>query len=248
MDMVRRIAPTLLALTVLACGADTRQAGDGTGSDALPLPPEATGTNGSNGSGTAPRADDDRGAILFLGTSLTAGYGLGAEYAYPAVIQQKLDSAGLPFRVINAGMSGETAEGGLRRLEWSLQRPIDVLVLELGANDGLRGRRISVMRAALDSIITRTKRRYPDASIVVTGMEAPPNLGSTYTTRFREVFAELATKHDAAFVPFLLEGVGGRPEMNQADGMHPNAEGQRVIARNVWEVLLPVLKKRANGS
>ena len=177
-----------------------------------------------------------------MGTSLTAGYGLGAEFAYPALIQQKIDSAGLPYRVVNAGISGETSAGGLRRIDWSLQQPVDVLVLELGANDALRGLSIDSMKSNLDSIIARTRAKYPDVKIVIAGMEAPPNLGAYYTSRFRAAFREVAESYDAVLVPFLLEGVGGRRELNQGDGIHPTAEGQHILATNVWRYLRPVLK------
>jgi acyl-CoA thioesterase-1 len=189
-------------------------------------------------------ARDERGTILFLGTSLTAGYGLGPELAFPALLQAKIDSAGLPFRVINAGLSGETSAGGLRRLDWQLQQPIEVLVLELGANDGLRGLDAAAMRANLDSILTRTRRTYPGAALVVAGMEAPPNLGPRYTAAFREAYVAVARKHDATLVPFLLEGVARVPSLNLSDGIHPNAEGHRRVANALWRTLRPVLEKR----
>jgi acyl-CoA thioesterase-1 len=182
---------------------------------------------------------DQRGVILFLGTSLTAGYGVGVSNAFPALIQQKLDSAALPFRVVNAGLSGETSAGGLRRLDWSLQQPIDVLVLELGANDGLRGLPVDQMRANLDSIITRTKRRYPGATVIVAGMQAPTNLGAAYTSQFRDTFRDLARKHHAVLIPFLLEGVATIPSLNQEDGIHPNVQGHRLIAGTIWRSLEP---------
>ncbi len=190
---------------------------------------------------TAARARDTTGVVLFLGTSLTAGYGIGAAYAYPAIIQQKLDSAGYPLRVINAGISGETSAGGLRRIDWSLQQPIEILVLELGANDGLRGLSVPAMRANLEEIIERTRARYPDAAIVLAGMEAPPNLGAQYTAQFRKTFRDLAADYDAALIPFLLEDVAGVPEFNQEDGIHPNIAGQKKLAETVWRVLHPVI-------
>ena len=156
---------------------------------------------------------------------MTAGLGVGAENAYPAVIQTLIDSAGLPFRVVNAGLSGETSAGGLRRLEWSLQEPVSVLVVELGANDGLRGLGVDAMRSNLEAVIERTRKRYPDADIVLAGMEAPPNMGETYTRAFHAVFPELAKKYGAALVPFLLEGVAGDPALNQDDRIHPTVEG-----------------------
>ncbi|HSJ07198.1 MAG TPA: arylesterase [Longimicrobiales bacterium] len=207
-------------------------------------------------------ADESRGApvapvpphmeetqnIVVVGTSLTAGYGIAAELAYPAVLQATIDSAGLPFEVVNAGISGETSAGGLRRIDWSLQQPVDVLILELGANDGLRALDPDAMRSNLDAILTRTKDRYPDADLLILGMEAPPNLGQVYTTRFRQVFREMARKHDAALVPFLLEGVAGNPALNLDDGIHPSPEGHRIIARTVWAELGPILESRTGAA
>lgn len=191
-----------------------------------------------------PVQPDNRGVILFLGTSLTAGYGVGVEHAYPAVIQEKLDSAAYPFKVTNAGLSGETSAGGLRRLDWSLQQPVDVLVLELGANDGLRGLPVTEMRANLDTIIARTKRHYPDAQILIAGMEAPPNLGRAYTEGFRTTYSYLSRKYDAVLIPFLLDRVAAHPELNQEDGIHPNIEGHKLVAESVWQKLEPMLEKR----
>jgi len=181
-------------------------------------------------------------AIVFLGTSLTAGYGLEPDQAYPALIQQKLDSAGLAYRVINAGVSGETSAGGLRRLDWLLRQPVGVLVIELGANDGLRGQDVDALRANLQEIMDRTRAAHPDARIVLAGMESPPNMGGRYTSAFRAVFPELALANSVTLIPFLLDGVAAVPELNQADGIHPTAEGQRVVAELVWRYLEPVLR------
>lgn len=180
---------------------------------------------------------------MFLGTSLTAGLGVAPAEAYPALIQAKLDSAGLPYRVVNAGVSGETAAGGLRRLDWLLREPLDVLVIELGANDGLRGGDIESLAAALEAIVERTRSVYPGVRIVFAGMEAPPNMGRRYTERFRRVFAELARETGAALVPFLLDGVAGDPRLNQADGIHPTAAGHAIMAETVWRVLAPLLRE-----
>ena len=190
-------------------------------------------------------ARDSAAVVLFVGTSLTAGYGIGEDFAFPALIQQKIDSAGLPFRVVNAGISGETSAGGVRRIDWALQQPVAVLVLELGANDGLRGLDPAGMRSNLGEIIERARTRYPDVAIVIAGMEAPPNLGDDYTSHFRRVFPELAHEHGAALVPFLLDSVAARPDLNIEDGIHPNAAGHAMIARNVWRVLEPVLRERS---
>ncbi len=181
--------------------------------------------------------------VLFLGTSLTAGYGLPADRAYPALIQQKIDSAGLDHRVVNAGVSGETSAGGLRRIAWLLRQPVAVLVLELGANDMLRGGDLQAMRANLQAIIDSTRRARPQAHIVIAGMKAPPNLGAAYGERFERIFVELAQENDAELIPFLLEGVAAVPELVQPDGKHPTAEGQAVVAENVWRVLHPLLRQ-----
>jgi acyl-CoA thioesterase-1 len=185
--------------------------------------------------------------VLFLGTSLTAGLGVEPEEAYPALIERKIDSAGYAFRVVNAGVSGETAAGGLRRAEWLLAQPVAVLVLELGANDALRGQDLRETRGNLQEIITRTRAAHPDAAIVIAGMEAPPNLGRVYTAEFRRIFRELAEENGAVLIPFLLEGVGGVPELNQADGIHPTAAGHTIMAEHVWKVLEPVLMQRRKG-
>lgn len=179
--------------------------------------------------------------VLFLGTSLTAGLGLSESEAYPALIQRKLDSAGLRFRVINAGESGGTSAGGLRRIDWLLRQPVSVLVLELGANDALRGQDLDATRRNLQGIIDRTRAAYPDAEVVIAGMQAPPNLGERYAGEFQAMFPELARRNRAALIPFLLDGVAAVPGLNQADGIHPSARGQERLAHNVWTVLEPVL-------
>ncbi|RIK73858.1 arylesterase [candidate division KSB1 bacterium] len=181
--------------------------------------------------------------ILFLGNSLSAGYGLGTEFAFPALIQEKIDSLGWNFKVINAGLSGETSSGGLRRIDWLLQRKIDVFFLELGANDGLRGIPLDLTQQNLQAIIDRVKAKNAEVRIVIAGMLVPPNMGREYSSKFRTLFLELAEKNEAALVPFLLEGVGGNPKLNLPDGIHPTAEGHRIVARNVWQVLKPVLQE-----
>jgi acyl-CoA thioesterase-1 len=184
-------------------------------------------------------------AIVFLGTSLTAGYGIGEDRAYPALIQARLDSVGLPFRVVNAGVSGETSAGGLRRLEWLLREPVAALVLELGANDGLRGQDVDSLEANLVAIIRRTRAAHPGARIVLAGMQAPPNLGPGYARRFREVFPRVARAESAALIPFLLDGVAAVDTLNLPDGIHPTPAGHRVLAETVWRALEPELRKRA---
>jgi acyl-CoA thioesterase I len=188
-------------------------------------------------------AESERPSVLFLGTSLTAGLGLEPEQAYPALIQQKIDSAGLHYRVVNAGVSGETSAGALRRVDWLFREPVSVLVVETGANDGLRGLPPDSLRANIQAIFDRAKQLQPRPRLVLLGMRMPPNYGRAYAQRFQEVYRDLARRNDAALVPFLLEGVGGIPNLNQPDGMHPTAEGQRKVAETVWRVLEPVLNK-----
>ena len=192
---------------------------------------------------TRPVENQERGNIVVLGDSLAAGYGLDPSEAFPALLQKKVDAAGFKFAVVNAGVSGDTSSGGLRRIDWLLKRRVDVLVLELGGNDGLRGIPVSVTRTNLQAIIDRTKQKYPQAQIVVAGMQMPPNMGADYMASFARLFPELARTNHAALVPFLLEGVGGKPELNLPDMIHPTAEGQRIVAENVWKVLRPVLEK-----
>jgi acyl-CoA thioesterase-1 len=188
-----------------------------------------------------------RPAILFLGTSLTAGYGIGADRAYPALIQKKIDAAGLDFRVINAGVSGETSAGALRRVDWLLQQPISVLVVETGANDGLRGLSADSLRANIQAILDRARQLQPAAKVVLVGMRIPPNYGRSYSQQFQSLYTELAQANRVTLVPFLLEGVGGVSALNQPDGVHPTAEGQRRMAETVWHGLEPVLRESARA-
>ena len=188
------------------------------------------------------------GVILFLGTSLTAGYGLpDPAQAYPALIQAKLDAAGLPYRAVNAGVSGETSAGALRRLDWLLRTRVDVLVLETGANDGLRGQDPEATRSNIQAIFDRLRRQSPPPRLVLAGMEALPNYGPEYGRRFHALFPELAKKNGAVLIPFLLEGVAGIPSLNQPDGIHPTAEGQRRVAEIVWKALRPLLSGKPSG-
>lgn len=186
-------------------------------------------------------AGESKGTILFLGDSLSAGYGLDKNVAFPALIQARLDEEGLEYRVVNAGVSGDTTAGGLRRLNWILKQHVDVLVLELGANDGLRGVPVRETMKNLQEIIDRTKARYPDVKIVIAGMMVPPNLGGDYGQAFQELFPALANRNDAVLIPFLLENVAGNPGLNLADGIHPTEEGHAIIAETVWIHLRPLL-------
>jgi acyl-CoA thioesterase I len=259
MIIMRRIILALLTVTLSGCTAQPDDASARASEDDRSRAPATAesrahageAASASDGAATGNAATtvepEDVRSILFVGTSLTAGYGIGADLAYPSVVQQLIDSAGLPYRVVNAGISGETSAGGLRRIDWSLQQPADVLVLELGANDALRGLDPAAMRSNLDAIIRRALATYPDMAIVIAGMEAPPNLGEDYGRRFRRVFSDLAREHDAALVPFLLEGVAAVPSLNIEDGIHPNAAGHRIIGRTVWSVLRPVLRERTRS-
>jgi acyl-CoA thioesterase-1 len=179
--------------------------------------------------------------ILIFGDSITAGFGLEEQNAFPAFIQQKIDSLDMDYNVVNAGLSGETSAGGLRRIDWVLQQPVDIFILELGGNDGLRGIDPENTKQNLQGIIQKVEEKYPGAEIILTGMEAPPNMGERYTGEFRSVFYELADENDVIFMPFILEGVAGDPELNQGDGIHPTEEGHKVIAENLWDYLKEVL-------
>jgi len=216
------------AAALLACGRGNgaRPAEEPAGSRASPAPALPA---------------DERPVLLFVGTSLTAGYGLDPADAFPALIQVKLDAAGLRYRVVNAGVSGETSAGALRRLDWLLKRPVAVLVVETGANDGLRGQDPDATRANIDAVLDRARKQAPPPRLLLLGMEALPNYGEEYRRRFRAIYPEMAKKHGAVLVPFLLDGVAGVASLNQADGVHPTAEGHRRAAETVWRALRPLL-------
>ena len=180
--------------------------------------------------------------IICFGNSLTAGYNLDPALAYPAVLERKLKEMGYDAEVINAGLSGETSAGGLDRINWILRQPIDIFILELGGNDGLRGLPLDQTKNNLQKIIDRVKEKYPDAKIVVAGMMVPPNMGDMYGSQFIKIYPDLARENKAKLIPFLLEGVGGDPKLNLADGIHPNVEGHTIVAENVLKVIEPLLK------
>ena len=179
--------------------------------------------------------------IVFFGNSLTAGYGLSPSQAFPAIIQKKIDSLGLPYQVVNAGVSGETSSGGNTRVDWILRQPVDIFILELGANDGLRGIPLSETRKSLQSIINKVRSKNPATKLIFAGMQVPPNMGQTYSTEFKNIYTELATKNSMTLIPFILEGVGGEAHLNQEDGIHPTAEGHKIVAANVWKQLEKLL-------
>lgn len=189
----------------------------------------------------------DQPAVLCLGNSITAGYGLDLEQAFPALLQKKIDARGWRFRVINAGQSGDTSAGGLGRIDWLLKNRVDVLVLELGGNDGLRGLPVETTRKNLQAIIDRVRAKYPEAKIILAGMKVPPNMGRDYGRNFEAMFRDLAAKNNASLIPFVLEGVGGVRELNLPDGIHPTAKGQEIVANNVWKALEPALRSLNNG-
>ena len=173
--------------------------------------------------------------IVFYGNSLTAGYGVDPSEAFPALVQNIIDSLNMGYKVVNAGLSGETTAGGRSRIDWILRQPVNVFVLELGGNDGLRGIPITETAKNLQAIIEKVKAKYPDAKIILAGMQVPPNMGRKYATEFRAIFQQLAQKNNAALIPFLLEGVGGVQDLNQSDGIHPNPDGHKIVADNVWD-------------
>jgi acyl-CoA thioesterase-1 len=228
--MIVRWATLLVGLGGVAC--DGRTDGRTVGQDSTPAAEQTV-------------QPSDRQTVLFLGTSLTAGYGLSdPALAYPALLQAKLDSAGRPFRVINAGISGESSAGALARTDWLLQqnRP-DVLVIETGANDGLRGQNPDSVRGRIQQIIDRAMRQDPQPKIVLLGMEALPNLGADYARRFRAIYPALARANGAVLVPFLLAGVAGVDSLNQDDGIHPTPSGQRILAEHVWKAIEQVTRR-----
>ena len=183
--------------------------------------------------------------ILFFGDSLTAGYGIDPSQAYPARVQEKIDQAGLPAVVQVGAVSGDTSAGGLRRIDWMLRQPVDIFVLALGANDGLRGIDPAVTADNLQAILDRVRAKYPGARLVVAGMQLPPSLGSSYIEEFQAIYPELAAANDAVLIPYLLEGVGGVVSLNLPDRIHPNAAGHERVAENVWQLLASILEDGA---
>nr|WP_299342683.1 arylesterase [Allomuricauda sp.] len=217
-----------LILLLISCGDAPKKASSSPDSD--------------NSSNTTVVPESAEKVILFFGDSLTAGYGLELEEAFPALIQNRLDSLGLDYTVINSGLSGETTSGGRNRLNWVLNQKVDVFVLELGANDGLRGIPLTETRSNLQAIIDLVKEKNADTQIVLAGMQIPPNMGPEYTTEFRKIFPELAEENQIALIPFLLEGVAGIPDLNLEDGIHPSTEGHQIVRDNVWAVLKEVVQ------
>jgi acyl-CoA thioesterase-1 len=227
----------LLSALTMACSAN------GAARDTTSTTKPASPSGNPGAADSVPPARDAQRTLLFLGTSLTAGLGLDPDSAFPQQIQRKIDANRLPYQVVNAGVSGETSAGLLRRLDWVLRQPAAVIVVETGANDGLRGLPVSATRATIAQVLSRIRQEQPTASVALVQMEAPPNLGQEYTSEFSAMFAELAREHGATLMPFLLEGVAGEARLNQGDGIHPNNDGERIVADNVWRALQPLLTR-----
>ncbi|HEY9229249.1 MAG TPA: arylesterase [Gemmatimonadaceae bacterium] len=238
----RALAVGLLTTVVLACSKGPDKV-----SDSAATTPTAESTDSARSPASRFPLAASRKTVLFAGTSLTAGLGLEPDSAYPMLIQRSIDSAGLPFEVVNAGVSGETSSGLLDRLDWLLRGNFAVMVIETGANDGLRGIPASTLRGNLEAVLDRIKAKRPDARVVLVQMEALPNLGPKYTTDFHRLYAEVAKEKGVPLLPFLLQGVAGRRDLNQADGIHPNYTGERIVAQNVWKGLKPILDSLDRG-
>jgi acyl-CoA thioesterase I len=236
MTLWRRQRLTALAICGLLLwqGAACRSSQENQASQASGAAPAASPAPSGGGSG-----EGERPKIVLLGDSLTAGLGLLETQAYPAILQQKIDADGYGYEVDNAGVSGDTSAGGLRRLDWALQGNVRVLVLALGANDGLRGLSVAEMTNNLTEIVKRARAR--NVMVILAGMEAPPNYGQEYATAFRQAFRTIAQRERVVFIPFLLDKVAGHPDLNQGDGIHPNVKGAQIVAETVWTVLRPAL-------
>jgi acyl-CoA thioesterase I len=226
------MAVCLMAALSAACGLGAVSCGIGRSSD-------ASSSQAAAPPAPAPKTDDERPKIVVLGDSLTAGLGLLEAQSYPHLLQEKIDAVGYQYEVVNAGVSGDTTAGGLRRLDWSLQEDVRVLIVALGGNDGLRGLPVTEMKQNLAQIVEAARAK--NVVVILAGMEAPPNYGAEYAASFRKVYRDLALQYRLAFVPFLLDKVAGQAALNQADGIHPNPEGAAIVADTVWNVLKPLL-------
>lgn len=241
MSAEKRAWAALLAIALTACAGGPEENKPATRTGA----PAAATASADSAAHSPSRVE--RPAILFLGTSLTAGLGLDPDSAYPQLIQRKIDSAGMHLEVVNAGVSGETSAGLLRRLDWVLRRPAAAIVVETGANDGLRGQPVAATKATIGQILERIREEQPSAMVMLVQMEAPTNLGARYTTAFHEMYPALAREHRVMLLPFLLDGVAGIRTLNQADGIHPNDRGERMVAENVWRAMESALAARAGS-
>jgi acyl-CoA thioesterase-1 len=232
MRTVLKFSYFFVFLWMFSCGNTSDQKTDSSTSNEVKVKSEAPDTTSK---------EKETKTILFFGNSLTAGYGLDTKESFPSLIQNRIDSLGLDYMVINAGLSGETTSGGKNRLEWVLKQKVDVFVLELGANDGLRGIPLSETKRNLQTIIDVVLEKNTETAIVLAGMQIPPNMGQEYTSEFRTIFPDLAKSNDIALIPFLLDGVAGNPDLNLPDGIHPTAEGQKIVRDNVWSILEKML-------
>lgn len=230
MTPLRLLVALISLFCCLSCGSKTETA--------------QTQTSAADSAASSAALSTKKKVIVFFGNSLAAGYGLdNTADAFPNRIGARIDSLGLPYRVVNAGLSGETTAGGRSRIGWILRQPADIFILELGGNDGLRGIPLASSRANLQAIIDTVRLKNPATKIVIAGMQIPPNLGQAYTTEFRGIFKELATKNKAVLIPFLLENVGGISKLNQPDGIHPNVQGHRIVTENVWKIISPMVEQ-----
>jgi acyl-CoA thioesterase-1 len=230
-----RLSPLFGAAAALGLLAAQGCDAGGGGSEA------AAGVGPGEPAAEAPATGDERPVVLFLGDSLTAGYGLPVEQAFPALVQERIDAAGLDYRVVNAGVSGDTSAGGRRRIGWLLRQPVAVLVIELGGNDMLRGQDLGALAENLRAIVGEARAAHPGVRVVIAGMRAPVNLGPDYAAGFEATYGSLARETGSALIPFVLEGVAADPALNQPDGIHPTAEGHRIVAETVWRTLAPLL-------
>jgi acyl-CoA thioesterase-1 len=235
------LVPTLCTL-ILGCAPGNRKPAPGDEGDTA----QAVNDGSAEDSTGAAARTADRRVVMFVGTSLTAALGLDPSLGYPARVQARIDSAGLPFEVVNAGVSGEVSAQAKERVErWLVKQPFDVMVLETGANDMLQGLSLAALRRNVEAIVDTVRRARPNARIVLAGMMAAPNLGERYGREFHAIYTGVAQKDSLPLIPFLLDGVAGHPELNLGDGIHPNEQGQRIVANNVWKVLEPILRQQA---
>src|SRR5689334_1844007 len=241
-----RLIGALIFAGVLAMPVACKRSSGDEGGGTVAKGSTPSGSDSVRGSATAV-ASPATHTLLFIGTSLTAGLGLNPDSAYPQLIQEKIESAQLPFEVVNAGVSGETTAGLLRRLDWLLKGTFDVVVVESGANDGLRGTPVATVKENLRTILSRIRAARPAARVLLVQMEAPPNMGPEYTRAFHALYADVAKETGATLIPFLLQGVAGDRDLNQADGIHPNQRGEHIVADNVWRSIEPVLRQAATG-
>ena len=234
------ICPIILPVVMmtLSCHNNPDKPANSPAADSVaPATGNVAPANATSGATTS----DGTKTIIFFGNSLTAGYGLRPDEAFTALIGRRLDSLHLPYKAVNAGVSGETSAGGLTRVGWVLRQRVDIFVLELGGNDGLRGIPLNSTRDNLQGIIDTVRKRYPAAKIVLAGMQIPPNMGDTYARQFRDLFPGLAKRNSLTLIPFLLKDVGGNPALNQGDGIHPNVAGEKIVTETVWKTLQPLL-------